>query len=187
MKDNLKQVGCDFSIVLNENEFKLLKNERYILKKLLESDYLSVNICSVIKHDHDIDDEINQVKTLHYHCAVRFNHNFMVKSVIKKISDMFHINENQISVEKLTSLESYTRYLIHLDNGDKYHYCLFDIVTNNQKYVNECITKIMIKDYQHCIKIVQDFHYRYEVIIAKVCNYKNYNSLIKDLIRMRNL
>lgn len=185
MSDNLKEISYDKSIVLNENELKLLKNCNYILKKLCDDEFLDVNICSVILHDQDIDEEINQMKTLHYHIAVRFNKKLMNKSVIRRISDIFHINENQISVKKLTSLQSYTRYLIHLDNGDKYQYMPFDIVTNNQKFVNECLTGIMIRDEKHCLGIVQRFHYKYEDVITNCCNWKKYNSLIKDFIRMR--
>lgn len=186
MSDNLTDISYDKSIVLNDNELKLFKNERYILKKLVDDEYLDVNICSVILHDQDVDEEINQLKTNHYHCAVRFNKKLMNKSVIKRVSDIFHCNENQISVKKLTSLQSYTRYLIHLDNGDKHQYMPFDIVTNNQKFVNDSLTGVMIRDEKHCLGIVQRFHYKYEDIIVNVCNWKKYNSLIKDFIRMRN-
>lgn len=186
-KENLKEISYDFSIVLNDTGADLLKNERNILKKLCDNEKLDINICSVIRHDQDIDEEINQLKTLHYHCAVRCNRKLMVSSLIKEVVNTFHINENQISVKKLSSLESYTRYLIHLDNGDKYQYMPFDIVSNNQKYVNDCLTKMMIRDERHCLGIVQRFHYKYEEIITNVVNWKKYNSLIKDFIRMRNI
>ena len=186
-KSSLNEISFDKSIVLNDNEFKLLKNDRFILNKLVNDDYLDVNICSVILHDQDIDEEIGQLKTPHYHVAIRFNKKFMNKSVIERLVELFHINENQITIKKLSSLESYTRYLIHLDDGDKHPYLPFDIVTNNQDFVNDCLKNICIKDEKHCLEVVKRFHYHYEDIIVNVVNWKKYNSLIKDFIRMRGL
>lgn len=185
MKDKLNERSYQFSIVLNDSSAMLLKNDRFIYNKLINNDVYKINFLAVMLHDKDIDEETNHLKTIHYHIVIEFDCVLRLKTIINLVSDLFHINDNQISIEKCNSLDAQIRYLIHLDDKDKVQYLPFDIISNNDIKVGNALSMIRIRDNQDCVRIVQKFHYKYEEIIMSVVNYKSYNGLIKDLIRMR--
>ena len=134
MKDKLNQRSSKFSLVFNDNGADLFKNSRYIVTTIRNCGLLSIHFIACIKHDKDLDEQTNQLKTIHYHIVLSLYNTTRLITMIKLLVDLFHCNENQISIEKCTSLEMATRYLIHLDDFDKADYRKEDIETNDYSF-----------------------------------------------------
>lgn len=67
-------------------------------------------------HDKDIN-ENKEIKKAHWHCIIIFS-SLKSFSQVKEITDEINATNPQI----IYDLNSYTRYLAHLDNEDKYKY-----------------------------------------------------------------
>lgn len=184
-EDFKNQRSDKFSLVLNESEVPLLKNAKNIVSKL-EENIWTLNFVACIKHDKDINEETQQLKTIHYHLVVDFNGNYRVGTIINWLTDIFHINENQISIQKCTSLEMQTRYLCHVDDFDKYQYDPQDIVSSDLGKVRKWYEKIFIKDLEDCVQAVKRRHYDLETIMTEVANYDKWRKYINDLIINHN-
>lgn len=74
-----------------------------------------------IFHDKDIDDEGN-LKSRHLHFVAQDRHS------LKSWSQLLGIPENMIEIPR--NWRSVNRYLIHIDETDKFHYSSDDVVTN---------------------------------------------------------
>lgn len=180
--DDFKNQRSDkFSLVLYESEVPLLKSAKNIVSKL-EENIWTLNFIACIKHDQDINEETKQLKTIHYHLVVDFNGNYRVGTIMNWLTDIFHINENQISIQKCTSLEMQTRYLCHVDDFDKYQYDPQDIVSSDLSKVRKWYEKIFIKDLEDCVQAVKRRHYDLETIMTEVANYDKWRKYINDLI-----
>lgn len=183
-EDKIKQFknqrSDTFSLVLNDNELNLLKSAKNIKDKL-ESTLWTMNFIAVIKHDKD-EDENHNLKTVHYHLVIEFNGCYRIGTIINYLTDIFHINENQISIEKCTSLPMQTRYLCHIDDFDKHQYDPQDISTNNIKTVTDFYNQLYIKSIPDCVEVTKRFHYDMEEIMKTVANYDKYRKYINDLI-----
>lgn len=180
----LNQRSNKFTIVLNDNELHLFKNSRFIVRQFTTEEDLCCIFIACILHDKDVDHETNHVKTPHYHVVVYFDRNYRIGSIINLIVNMFHCNENQISIDKCTSIEMQTRYLIHLDEyeNDKHHYLQSDVVTNREDILDNYLTLVKIGDLKDCIKVVRQYHYDLEEIMAHISNYDTFRKYINDLI-----
>lgn len=171
-----------FTLVLNDNELNLLKSANYILEKIQNSDIPYIFIAT-IKHDRDKrEDDQNSLKTTHYHMVIQYEGNYRIGTVINWLSDLFHINENQISIDKCTSIEMQTRYLLHLDDPDKEPYDIWDIATNDKVVLNRYLQLTIIKDLNALITFVREENYNLETIMSKIANYDKYRKYINDLI-----
>lgn len=182
MNEKLNQRTNKFTIVLNDNELLVFKNCRHILSKFLESDLLDVNYIACIKHDRDFDEEMNHVKTLHYHVVLELNKICRLGTILNWISSNFHCNDNQVTIDKCSSLPMQTRYLLHLDDFDKCRYYESDVVTNNKDYFDSCINLVIVRDLHDLIARVKEYHYDLEVIMSKIVHYDKWRKYINDLI-----
>lgn len=182
MVDKLKQRSDKFTIVLNDNELELFKNATNIVNKLLCDFDLGVSYVASIKHDNDIDEETNHLKTLHYHVVLELDKICTCGSLLKRLCNIFHCNENQVTLDKCTSLCMQSRYLIHLDDFDKAQYSRYDVATNNQALFNDYLLFIKIRDMKDLISRVKEYHYDLEIIMSKIVNYEKYRKYINDII-----
>lgn len=103
------------------------------------------NYYSYIIHNKDIDDETGEVKKAHCHLICEFGK----KRTIKGVHNLF----NSLSLEMrfidiVTSENSITRYLLHLDDKDKYQYNVFEIVTNNKNRLDINLKESIDKNMQ---------------------------------------
>ena len=178
------QRSCAFSIVLNDsNDGIVLKSTNYIYKSLCCAS-LPLVFLAVIKHDKDYNEEIKQMKTLHYHVVLVLSSSARVGTIINTLIDVFRgLNENQISIEKCSSVSSQVRYLIHLDDYDKFQYNENDILTNNREQVDYYLKEIKkINDVNDIIAIVREYKNLIDIIrVLGVDNYRKYRFVIKDL------
>lgn len=77
----------------------------------------------------------DEVDNLHYHYVIRLNKAVRCSTMLNSLDDFFasHIkgfDRNQISVDRLTDLNAYLRYFIHLDYEDKKPYFPYQICSD---------------------------------------------------------
>ena len=144
MKDKFNSRSDKFCIVLNDSGADVFKSSTNIKTKIMCCDFLSVIYVAVIRHDKDFDEETNHTKTTHYHVVIQLDRIYRVGSMIKLIVEIFKCNENQITIDKCSSIVMQSRYLIHLDDFDKYQYDLFD-VENYRNRLNESDNEIALR------------------------------------------
>ena len=147
MSDNLiekfkAQRSNAFTIVLNDDfDGLILKDVRYVYHRFMVAS-LPIVFIACILHDRDTD-EYNHLKTKHYHVVITLSSSIRVGTIINSILEIFNgLRENMISIDKCSSVSAQTRYLIHLDDYDKYQYNESDIVTNNYSQVNYYLKEI---------------------------------------------
>lgn len=190
MKNVLNQRSTQFTIVLNDSGANVFKDSSHIVRTLRCADDLCIVYIACIKHDRDLDEETQHVKTVHYHVVVQFDRVYRIGSVINIFVDLFHCNANQVSVDKCTSLVMQTRYLIHLDEApnEKHHYNACDIITNNSDLVSRYLKYIKeIASIDDLITIVYQFPNLCE-LMSRIGydNYKKYRIIIQDIRREIN-
>ena len=190
-KDVLNQRTNQFTIVLNDSGWDCFKNADYIVRRIRTCDLLCVIYIACIKHDKDIDEETQHVKTTHYHLVMLIDRTLRLGSMLNLLVDIFKCNANQISIDKCTSLCMQSRYLIHLDElpNEKHHYNEFDVITydshNSRKQFCDYLNAIIkISDVNDIIAIIRQFP-RLDELIKHIGfdNYKKYRLIILDLKR----
>lgn len=169
-----------FTIVLNDNELNNLKSAKHILDYLITNQDLCIVYIAVICHDRDIED--GHVKTKHYHLVIHFNNNYRIRTVMNILEDTFMINDNQISIDKCTSLEAQSRYLLHIDDYEKEKYFESEVLTNDRDTFNRFINKVIVRDLHDLIAVVKHYNYNLEDIMVNISNYDYWRKYINDLI-----
>lgn len=175
------QRSTKFTIVLNDNELNLFKSSKNIYNKLMTAENYSVNFIGVICHDKDTDEQGN-LKTKHYHVVISYDKTYRIGSIINLLTDLFHCNENQITIDKCNDLVAQTRYLIHLDDGDKEQYLPFDVYTNDVETFNKYCLVTKVKSISELIAVVKRYHYDLEEIMLNIVNYDKWRRYINDLV-----
>lgn len=179
----LSQRSSAFTIVLNDDfDGLILRDVHYVYRSLMVAE-LPLVFIACIKHEKDLSDD-GHLKTPHYHIVLVFSGSYRVGTILKKIMDVFNgLNENQISIDKCSSVSAQTRYLIHLDDFDKYQYDSVDIETNNRGQVEYYLKEVhKIVDVNDLITVVREYRNLTELIrVLGIENYKKYRMVIKDL------
>lgn len=182
--EKLNQRSDCFSLVLNDSSWDCFHDSANIVRKFRCCDDFTVVYIACIKHDKDID-EYGNVKTLHYHVVIQLNKICRLSTFLNEITKLFNCNENQVSIEKCNSLVMQTRYLIHLDDFDKYQYSEFDIVTDNLDFVMKSMKYVKsISDIDDLIVLVKQYKNLLELMsVIGYDNYKRYRVVITDIRR----
>lgn len=181
--DNLNARSDKFTIILNDNELKLLKNSNFVRTKISCADNISVIFIAVIFHDKDqVEDDNNRLKTPHYHLVVQFDRVYRCGTMIRLLSDLFKINENQITIDKCNSMAMQCRYLTHLDDFDKYQYNYTDISCNDYNVLSRYYNLKFIRDIHDMLVVVHQYNYDLEQIMLECANYDKYRKYILDVI-----
>lgn len=86
-----------------------------------------------IKHDKDINVK-GEIKKTHYHCIVKVDNATTISAISKKIG----IPDNY--VKNVRNERSMVRYLVHIDDKDKYQYDIKDICSSKlyDRTVSKC-------------------------------------------------
>lgn len=171
-----------YSLVFNDNELHLFKSATHIVKEFHLCNDLTIVYIACIMHDRDFDDETHQLKTKHYHIVLQLGQICRVGTILNRICDMFHCNENQISIEKCNSLCMQSRYLMHLDDFDKTEYFLSEVVTNDAEVLKRYYSLVIVRDLHDLISVVKRFNYDLETIMENVAHYDKWRKYINDLI-----
>lgn len=97
--------------------------------KLIENIRLQSNYYAYIIHDKDVNDDTGDLKKPHCHCLIEFKNKRTVKGVYNLLNSLSL--ETRFIQPVYKSENSVTRYLLHLDDEDKYPYDFNEIQTNN--------------------------------------------------------
>lgn len=170
-----------FILVLNDNELNLFKSAVHIVRKFNTEVSIGLIYIACIKHDRDID-ELNQVKTVHYHVTMQLSKIVRIGTLLNTICELFHCNVNQVSIDKCNSLCMQSRYLLHLDDYDKIQYDESEIVTNDSAVLKRYLSLVIVRDIHDLIGIVKHYHYNLEDIMLNVAHYDKWRKYINDLI-----
>lgn len=184
-KDKFLNMRSDkFTIILNDNELKLFKSAEHILSEFVTHDAITPVYIACILHDRDKVDGQQQFKTPHYHVVVQFDKVCRIGTMINYIMDMFHCNENQITIDKCNSICMQSRYLIHADDFDKAQYFLTEV-----KVKSECrdaferyLSLVIVRDYHDLIGVVKHYNYSLEECMQNIAHYDKWRRPILDLI-----
>lgn len=174
-----------FTIILNDNELEFFVNAKTIVKRFMTEQDISPVFIACIKHDKDLD-ETNHLKTIHYHVVIQVDKICRVQTMINRIMDIFHCNENQITLDKCNSIVMQTRYLCHLDDFDKWQYFPSEVVTNDVDVLNRYYSLVIVRDIHDLIGVVKHYNYDLEEIMQNVAHYDKWRKYINDLIINHN-
>lgn len=184
MNDKMLQRTSAVSLVLNDNGANLLRSSKYLMGKLIKA--FEPKFIAVIKHDKDVDKEINQLKTEHYHVVMVCYQCMILKSYLEFIVDGLHVNENQVSIQKCNDVVMSTQYLIHQNDRDKVQYNFLDIDTNDFDTLTDYLKKIpKINTTKEAIAIYDNFFGNIREIMGNLsikC-YKEWRIFFNDLER----
>ena len=182
-KKKLDQVADEFSLVLNDSGADVFKSSRYIVKELRLDESHTLDFIACIYHDKDYN-EVNDLKTPHYHLCLKFQDRFRVRSILNYIVDKFHCNENQVQIQKCTDFGAQVRYLVHLDNKDKYPYPKEDVVCSDEKTLDYYFSHLRVLDERDLVRIVEMFPNKRDLFLKLgFKQYSKYLRIINDLLR----
>lgn len=184
------QRGTDFTIVLNDSlEGLILNNTRHVYKSLMTAE-LPLVYLAVIFHDKDMIDD-KTMKTPHYHIVMQLSRSIRIGTIVNVLQSVFvGLSENMISLDKCTSLSAQSRYLIHLDDIDKYHYDASDVMTNDYDVFKSFLDEIpTIKNVKDIINVCYHFNFDIEKIMIALGkdNYKTWRLFIMDIRKSKGL
>lgn len=83
-------------------------------------------------HDSDINSE-GTLKLRHMHIVFEAKKKTRISTLINSLADVFGVSTLAVSVDRLSSFEGATQYLIHKNNPDKFQYSSDIIHTNLEK------------------------------------------------------
>lgn len=118
-----------WSLVIERNDTtnnKVLEN----IKIIKELNLVCLHYYAIL-HDNDIDKD-GVLKRPHYHIVCVFENVISRSRLLKVLSFVLEIPKEMISARPTISLVKELRYLIHLDNEDKYQYSR-DLVFSDDK------------------------------------------------------
>ena len=178
-----KQVSNAFSLILDDNGADLFKNTHFIKHKLLGSEDYAVNYIAAAYHDQDRN-EYGDKKTPHYHLIIEFEGRMQLQTCFNWICKKFLCNPNQVSIEKCNDIGAQVRYLIHMDDVDKYHYKESIIDDNNFERTSFYLDHVKIRDEKHLIQIIYEHPSKADLLrILGKKQYKEWRFAILDLTR----
>lgn len=147
--------------------------------------YLSLTGCRFwyIVHNHDVDSE-NNPKRLHLHLVVHLGvSRRQYLMLIKEIANWCFIPTDAISVESVNNLEGCLRYLIHMDNPEKFQYSEKDVVTNSVTTFKESINAQEVYSASKLISICEVNNFDRIAVLRSIGleRYTRYRQVINDI------
>lgn len=180
--------GKIWSVVLEErNKDRNTEITEKDLKRCLRLMALSWNVRYwFILHDSDYD-ENGEKERLHYHIVLSFPRKQDKTALLKRLPFMLDCNADMIGLDKITSLTSQLRYLIHLDEIEgKYRYDPQLVQSNDIGTFLDAVSVDDIEDVttQSIITAVAECGNDPEALARRLGagNYCKYRFLIKDLL-----
>lgn len=188
-KDDTEVKRQYFSIVITcgfEGQLEKVRKGLSLLSsgssKFLESQY------AYILHDKDVDDN-GEVKTPHFHLCLHTVQQRRKKSVITMLANFLNMPDECISVDFSKNWQQCLRYLVHLDDKEKYQYQWKDIECS-KGYEDFVISVLNLDDvkpisFQEFIQEFQRYHSLVDLIShIGVKNWNRYRTVARDLMTM---
>lgn len=138
---------------------------------MITLDYITKNFnYAYILHDKDINKKTGELKKEHIHVVIKLENARALQSIAKELN----IEENRL--EKVRNIRKIIRYLIHLDNKEKYQYEKEQIKTNiwneiEKYFQNETEGSEILSIYEY-IYSIDRYLYFHEVL--EYALYNNY-------------
>lgn len=172
----------------SENWTLTLYTDNEADKRTLE--YITKNFnYAYILHNKDINKETGEIKKEHIHVVIKLEN----ARTIKSIAEELYIEENR--VEKVRNYRKMIRYLLHLDNKEKYQYNKEEIQSNVwetiEKYFKDNTESGDIKEIFEYIYSIDRYLYFHEVLEFVLYNnlyasYRRGNGIINKIIDEHN-
>lgn len=102
------------------------------LEKRIKSILSTNDYYYLIKHDKDTQEDGTPKRT-HYHVVFSLQSKHSKAHFLEALSNAIGQHTDSISIDDLKSVEGAVRYLLHLDNPEKYPYNEWEILTNDNK------------------------------------------------------
>ena len=187
-KGSKRVQGKIWSVVLEEaNKKRNTGITEKDLKKRLRFMALSWNVRFwFILHDNDYD-ENGEKERLHYHILLFFPRKQDKTALLKRLPFMLDCDVDMIGLDKITSLASQLRYLIHLDEIEgKYRYDPQLVQSNDTATFLDAVSVDDVEDVttQSIITAVAECGNDPQALARRLGagNYCKYRFLIKDLL-----
>ena len=154
-----------------------------ILVKLYDNGFISDYY--YILHDKDVNNE-GLIKKEHYHIIINYVLNDKKRSYIEIarknpiIKELYELAKSNIdnNIEKVKNTKQMLRYLIHLDNKEKYQYNIDEVITNNKELFDDVIVnQIKTSEIDNCLNELLALKQE-EITTKEIFNhFKNYSKL----------
>lgn len=136
-----------------------------------------------ILHNHDVLDD-GTFKRPHWHIVIESVTKHTTTGIVRDLADCLGVNDNRVSVRECMSLIASIRYLIHIDDPDKYCYVPFDVITTDKAKFIEALNRndddVTIEE---VISICRDSNDVIDVMKRLgLKNYQRYRTTIKDVL-----
>lgn len=118
-----------YAIIIEEIDNQT--NDILIFEELIKALELLTTEYYVILHDKDVDDDDIIIRP-HYHCVVETRSRMDLSALLNKLAKILNIRKERITLDYNYTKVASLRYLIHLDDLDKYQYAPFLITTNKK-------------------------------------------------------
>lgn len=102
------------------------------LEKRIKSILTTNDYYYLIKHDKDTQED-GTPKLDHYHVVFSLQSKHSKAKFLEAISKAIGQHTDSISIDELLGLEGAVRYLLHLDNPEKYPYNEWEVLTNDKR------------------------------------------------------
>lgn len=139
-----------------------------------------------ILHDKDINN-VGELKRPHYHIIGIFEKTFGKSRVLKILSVLLGIKENRITLTTTISATYELRYLLHLDNREKYQYSVDSVFAlDKEKYIYT-ISRKMTLNADCLMNIAKSVKNKFQYLKLIGFDYYERHFKICDLIRNERL
>lgn len=141
---------CDNEKVLNE-----------VVERFSVKDY------AIIKHDKDSNSTTGEVSRAHFHMFLNYEDNTKhTKQNLIKILNGMNINAH---VENVRSESKCLRYLLHLDNPEKYQYQLSELKTNIEDIKSRMKISEKVGTLKKLMQYIDNAHIRSMRALVEYC------------------
>ena len=156
------------------------------IKKLFNTLKSIYQFVAIIEHDQDLNDD-GTPKTNHFHTVITTKR-MRKGTLLNDLTELLEIPPNCISINRVKSMRSALRYLIHMDDDDKTQYAPFMVLTNNENYYNSAlIERIELITPENLIEIVDKYVTTRQILLKiGLENYKKWALVIRDLQKARD-
>lgn len=105
-------------------------------------DFVQTVPCRIWAIMHDLDElDDHTRKREHWHIVIETKTRRTCTGIVKNLADVLNVSPNRVSVRECRDMISSIRYLMHLDDEDKFLYNAFDVITNDRDGLIEALNR----------------------------------------------
>lgn len=145
-----------------------VETESYDFEDVVDRILHRFKYVSYIQHDYDINDDGTPKKS-HVHFVCQQDNGSTVDAIAKVLG----VPSNFI--EPCSSVKSQTRYLIHIDDPEKYQYDKLDVKTNDPKFL-DYFPNFKPTEAEACTQLI-DYICKNQATLREVCDYAYKNDI----------